>query len=168
MDQRAQLKYYFDAVDLNRSGSIDANELQQVLYRSGMQLPLSSCASLIKMHDRDRSGTIDFEEYLLMHPFIVSVQQSFASLDTQRRGLLSHQQVQTGLQMNGFILDEPAFRNLMKSFDPDNNGVSSGEFLIIAVYLASAKSVFGAFDRQHSGSVSLSYDQFVYCASLLR
>jgi Ca2+-binding EF-hand superfamily protein len=45
MDQRQQLRWWFDQIDLNRSGELDARELQQALALGGLVFGLSDVVS---------------------------------------------------------------------------------------------------------------------------
>mmetsp|Transcript_5961 Transcript_5961/g.10731 ORF Transcript_5961/g.10731 Transcript_5961/m.10731 type:complete len:170 (+) Transcript_5961:124-633(+) len=166
---RQTLMQYFAAVDIDHSGDITAKELQRVFQQGNIQLSLESCAALIRMHDRDGSGSVSFAEFESMHMFISSVQQSFFATDKTRKGYLSQPEVKAALGMNGFQFDEPAFRQLMISFDPDQNNVTTlNEYLSLACFLASSRSIFQAFDPQRSGMIHLTMSQFVYVAALLR
>lgn len=58
-----QIRAAFDAFDVDRSGQISANELQQVLGKSGVTVIAAQCAQLIKMFDANNSGTLEFNEF---------------------------------------------------------------------------------------------------------
>jgi Ca2+-binding EF-hand superfamily protein len=63
-------KRHFDTFDADGSGSIDAEEFQEVLYRCGnvprhIGLPTSRINQLWMAADIDSSGEIDFEEFVI-------------------------------------------------------------------------------------------------------
>uniref|UniRef100_A0A7S2ZQL6 EF-hand domain-containing protein n=1 Tax=Rhodosorus marinus TaxID=101924 RepID=A0A7S2ZQL6_9RHOD len=68
-----RLKAWFDSVDLDKSNSIDVKELHRALILAGLEFGMNTCALLIRMHDTDRNGTINFDEFQRMHNFIMSV-----------------------------------------------------------------------------------------------
>ncbi|KAA8492207.1 Penta-EF hand domain-containing protein 2 [Porphyridium purpureum] len=168
MDPR-QLRQFFDYVDTDRSGKISAVELHKALTQAGMDVTLENAASLIRMHDATRDGECNFDEFVQVHMFITSVQQSFLVVDADRNGWLDQNEVRRALEMNQFHMDEPAFQQCFRSFDPDNNKhLSMSEYLALACFLAFSRSVFTAFDPHRSGTVHLTQSQFFYAAALLR
>ena len=48
-----QLWSWFMAVDADRSGQVNAQELQRALAMGGLNFSLALCAQMIRMHDRD-------------------------------------------------------------------------------------------------------------------
>jgi programmed cell death protein 6 len=54
---------WFDTVDADRSNAIDVKELQRALQMGNLNFSLQAVAMMIRLHDRDRSGTIDFNEF---------------------------------------------------------------------------------------------------------
>jgi hypothetical protein len=69
----------------------------------------------------------------------------------------------------GFHLDQHAFEAAFSSFDPDRNNVSSvTEFMGLCVFMRGTAQIFGAFDPQRQGRITLDYNQFVYAASSCR
>ncbi|KAF9905650.1 hypothetical protein EC991_001480 [Linnemannia zychae] len=58
---RGQAKLVFEALDADGSGSLDLVELQTLLTSWG--LPPGEAMGYLKSHDKDQSGTIDFQEF---------------------------------------------------------------------------------------------------------
>merc|ERR1712100_361625 len=83
-----KLQAWFTSVDADRSGSITAHELQKVTF-GGFPLTMAIAIKLVKVFDKDRSGTIDFIEYASMHQFITLMQKSFTQADRDRNGSLA-------------------------------------------------------------------------------
>lgn len=92
------LQNWFNQVDRDRSGSIEVQELQQSMffilsciikisddgqiYRAyslvtfeGRPIGPQAAAKLIQVFDEDRSASIDFTEYCIMHKFISHMRQ---------------------------------------------------------------------------------------------
>ncbi|GIQ90625.1 hypothetical protein KIPB_013486, partial [Kipferlia bialata] len=66
----AQLQQRFAAVDTDRGGSIDVQELQRAFSAAGHVFPESTARRLLMMFDRDRTGTVGFDEFCQMDNFI--------------------------------------------------------------------------------------------------
>lgn len=138
---------------------------------------------MIRLHDNDGSGTIDFAEFSQLHHFLISCQQSFHTADRDRSGSLSKSEVYAALGAAGFRIDAPAYDALFLSFDPDRSGcLKMDEFIAACVTLQGLSRcvcqnastgqiaatcglvhrVFRAFDAQNSGRVTLNFDQACY------
>mmetsp|Transcript_12367 Transcript_12367/g.33381 ORF Transcript_12367/g.33381 Transcript_12367/m.33381 type:complete len:173 (+) Transcript_12367:334-852(+) len=164
-----QLKRWFQLVDEDNSGEVDAEELQRALQKAQMRFSLHACAMLIRMYDTKRSGTVNFGEFVNLHQFILSVQHSFSQFDSDRNGVLDYNEVQQALQYNGFVLDGPAFQAAFYAFDPERKGfLRMDDYIQLAAFLRAAQSMFGGFDPHRSGMVHLSFSQFVYGTAHLK
>lgn len=145
-----------------------AAELQRALGLGNLQFSLMACAQMVRMHDRDGSGTISFDEFATLHAQLTEIRQAFT---TAARGTdsITADQVAQLVAQQGYRLEGPAVQALCRSFDPDRNGrFGLPEYTMLCVFLLSAKQIFGAFDPQHSGRVSFDYSQFVYAAAQTR
>ncbi|KAA8495299.1 Penta-EF hand domain-containing protein 2 [Porphyridium purpureum] len=163
------LRAWFNAVDTDRGGTVDARELQQAFNSANMHFSLHACAMLIRIYDTSRTGQVNFQQFCALHNFIVTVQRSFLEFDGDRNGVLDAHEVSLALQRNGFVLDPPAFRSLMVAFDPERRGVlRMDDYIQMASFLSSAKSMFAAFDPHGTGTIHLNFSQFVYASSHLR
>lgn len=164
-----QLWQWFCSVDTDRSGQISVQELQRALSQAGLTFSLALCAQMIRLHDRDFSRTINFQEFQQLHQFITITQQAFYHYDRDRSNSLTRDEVYNALQQAGFHLDRPAFEQLFKTFDPDGNQqLSMAEFMAMTVFLQSCSLTFQAFDPQRIGKVTLDFSQFIYAASNTR
>nr|GMD18435.1 probable calcium-binding protein CML25 [Ipomoea batatas] len=57
------LKDAFSVFDIDKNGSISADELQNVLHSLGDDCSIADCRNMISGVDRDGNGMIDFEEF---------------------------------------------------------------------------------------------------------
>ncbi|CAI9785484.1 unnamed protein product [Fraxinus pennsylvanica] len=60
------LKKAFSVFDIDKNGSISAEELQNVLKNLGEECTLSECKKMISGVDADGNGTISFDEFKVM------------------------------------------------------------------------------------------------------
>jgi calmodulin len=65
-DQLKEYKTQFDAFDEDGGGSIETNELKNVLERCGLVVTDEQVADMIKEFDEDNSGSLDFQEFITM------------------------------------------------------------------------------------------------------
>uniref|UniRef100_A0A7S0T9S1 EF-hand domain-containing protein n=1 Tax=Erythrolobus madagascarensis TaxID=708628 RepID=A0A7S0T9S1_9RHOD len=169
MTSDQQLYSWFRMVDIDNSGEVDVSELQQALGQARMNFSLHACAMLIRMYDSKRSSTVNFNEFVGLHKFILSVQQSFARFDLDRNGGLDFGEVLQALQFNGFVLDMPAYQSAFAAFDPEKKGVlRMDDYIQLAAYLSASRSMFNAFDPQRTGAIHVNFSQFVYVTAHLR
>eukprot|EP01025_Chloroclados_australasicus_P045804 TRINITY_DN5038_c0_g1_i2.p3 TRINITY_DN5038_c0_g1~~TRINITY_DN5038_c0_g1_i2.p3 ORF type:complete len:170 (-),score=17.21 TRINITY_DN5038_c0_g1_i2:344-853(-) len=169
MSDQAALQQWFRAVDSDGSGQIDSKELAKALAMGNLHFSLSMTAQMIRVHDKDQSGSIGFQEFVHLHQFLLHMQQCFQYYDRDRSGALSSNEVFQSLHDAGFKLDQNVFHVLMSTFDPDKtNSLGMEEFIAMTLFLKSASAVFTAFDRDGSGSIALDYNQFIYAAANCR
>jgi Ca2+-binding EF-hand superfamily protein len=64
MEQQEVIKKAFDLFDEDGSGSIEEKELQQVMKALGFQAKSAEVKEMMKELDEDKSGTIEFCEFL--------------------------------------------------------------------------------------------------------
>merc|ERR1712232_311311 len=67
-------------------------------------ISMAIAIKLVKVFDKDRSGTIDFIEYASMHQFITLMQKSFTQADRDRNGSLDAHEIHAALQSSGFTI----------------------------------------------------------------
>ena len=65
-EQKLEVRKAFDLFDTDKSGNIDAKELKQAMSNLGFKLFDEEVKKMIAEVDEDGSGTIDFDEFLLM------------------------------------------------------------------------------------------------------
>ncbi len=54
----------------------------------------------------------------------------------------------------------------MTKYDPDGSGtLSLDEYLRACLFLKTTRRTFDAYDRQRTGSITLTYNHFVYACS---
>jgi centrin-1 len=58
-----EIKEAFDNYDTDKSGSISINELKDALLGMGIDAKASTLVAMMNEIDKDKSGTIDFEEF---------------------------------------------------------------------------------------------------------
>jgi len=125
--------------------------------------PLSFSSLLIKVFDRDRSGEIDFNEYVALHQFVMKMQAAFVQADQDRSGFLDSREIFNALTTAGFQLGYQTVQTLCTKYDTNKNGqISLDSFIQVCAHLASVRSIFEWNDQQKTGKVTLTYDQLAH------
>jgi Ca2+-binding EF-hand superfamily protein len=157
----ANLQAWFSSVDKDRSGSITANELGTLNF-GGKPLGLATAKKLIKVFDKNYSGSIDFAEYASLHGFLLKMQGAFFAADQDRSGFLDYREIYNALVQAGFQLQMPTVQAICQKYDTSKKGLSWDQFLQACAHLATARSIFEWNDPQRTGKVTLSYDQLAH------
>mmetsp|Transcript_16269 Transcript_16269/g.24262 ORF Transcript_16269/g.24262 Transcript_16269/m.24262 type:complete len:235 (+) Transcript_16269:52-756(+) len=159
-NELAELRKWFMSVDINRDGSITAVELQNLAF-GGRPLGFDTALKLVKVFDKDFSGTIDFYEYATLHKFIQSMQKAFAVADSDRNGTLDAREIHGALRASGFMLSFQAVNAMHRKYNKRGYGVSFPDFLSMAADIALLRSKFEWMDKQRQGYVTINLDQLI-------
>jgi len=154
-------RQWFDSVDRDRSGSVSAQELALVQF-NGRPLGLGVAQKLIKVFDKDHSGSIDFNEYVALHKFLMTMQTAFFAADQDRSGLIDAREIHTALQQARFSLSLQTVQAITKKFDQTGRGIDFPTFLFVTAHLAHIRSIFEWNDTRNLGTVSLNFDAFCH------
>ena len=159
----AILKKNFDQVDKDGSGQINPKELQAALSSGGYTFSASVAEKLVKMFDqKDRSGTLDFSEFIQCHKFIDNMAQAFARRDTSKDGILDGNEVRAALVSSGFQISDPVFQLLMRKYDHERiGGLNFADYIDASIFLSSVRNVFAYYDKGHKNAVLFDFDSFL-------
>jgi len=155
---------WFFSVDTDRSGHITGNEIAQIQF-NGRPLGPTVGFKLVKVFDRDASGSIDLREYSILHKFLTLMQNAFQQIDQQRLGYLPPQQIFQAIQSSGFQVSLPTIQAMAKKFDPTNRGIDFPTYIFMCAHLAHTRSIFEWNDPRRAGSITLNYDQLAHIAT---
>ncbi|KAH7445354.1 hypothetical protein KP509_01G004100 [Ceratopteris richardii] len=168
MAQDDDLMIFFQAVDTDNSGMINENELQEALAAGNLHFQKSVVSQMIKLYDRDHNGSMSYPEFVSLYKFLSKVQESYYKYE-RNQNFVELNDVYLALQEAGYRLDQPAFYTACQSFDKKKQGkFRLDDYISLCIFLQSARNLFGAFDTQREGRISLDFNQFVYCAANLR
>lgn len=141
------LATFFRGIDSNRDKSLTIDEFSQGLRERNIKLSNAEMKILFDSFDKDKSGSIDFREFLLVlqaplnNNRLKVVNEAFDKLDVNQDGLIRVDDLQVVLAENArqhpkFIAGEWSLDDVYKQFiqtfdDPKNpdGAVSRKEFL---------------------------------------
>lgn len=134
------LKLVFDVFDTDKSGSIDARELRKAMRALGFKISRESIEEMIADLDADKSGSIEFDEFL---EFVIARQgdgrdvhneilQGFKMFDTDKTGKISLANLKQASRMCGVKLNEQELNEMIQEADKNgDNEVDQEEFVNI-------------------------------------
>eukprot|EP00126_Sphaerothecum_destruens_P007069 Sdes_comp19669_c0_seq3m11525 len=112
---------YFAAVDTDRSGAIDQDELQRALTSAGLcgtwePFCAETCRLLIAMLDRDLTGTLNFNEFREVWNVVNMWKNHFIQVDTDRSGMIEGYELQNVIRSMGYNLTAQSLDIIMKRY----------------------------------------------------
>jgi Ca2+-binding EF-hand superfamily protein len=165
----AQLYQYFSAVDQDRSGSISVPELQSALVNGNWtRFDLDTVKMLMGIFDTDRSGTIDFKEFVGLWKYISDWQNVFRHFDADGSGSIEGRELAEAMRSFGYNLS-PAILTLVErkyasapaaGYGPPP-GITFDRFVRACVVVKTLTESFQRSDTDRDGWVQLSYEQFM-------
>ncbi|XP_042208302.1 programmed cell death protein 6-like isoform X2 [Homarus americanus] len=162
-DGKLSLRLLFFIVDKDRSGAIDARELQSALS-NGNWTPFNpdTVRLMIGMFDKKGSGTITFEEFGSLWKYVTDWQQCFRSFDRDSSGNISKEELRTAITTFGYRFSEPFYDVLMKRFDRSGKGVVHfDDFIQCCIVLHTLTSEFRQRDQEQKGIATFTFDQYM-------
>ncbi|KAF9089871.1 hypothetical protein BGX27_002384 [Mortierella sp. AM989] len=144
----SSLRYWFDAVDSDRSGQLSTEELQRALIN-------------------DNSGLITFPEFAGLWKYIEDWRACFQAFDRDRSGYIDFGELKTAMHSFGYNLSDNFLQLIIKKYDkrgknPEGRGdVSFDNFVQIAVTVKSLTDAFKRIDREGKGFATIGYEQFL-------
>jgi len=155
-----EIQSWFASIDLDRSGSITANEIAAITF-NGVPLGLEVASKLVQVFDRDRSGNVSFHEYASMHKFLSTLQAAFFAADQDRSGRIDAREIYNALARCGFTASFPSIQALMYKYDKTGYGLMFQDFLKVCSTIAQTRSLFQWKDPQRTGQISVTQDQLI-------
>ncbi|CAI8039874.1 Programmed cell death protein 6 [Geodia barretti] len=145
VDQTQQFLWgIFQKVDKDRSGAITVDELQSALS-NGSWTPFNpeTVRLMIGMFDRDRTGTINFQEFGALWKYVNDWQTTFRSYDKDNSGSIDRGELKTAMASFGYRLSDRFYDTLIRKFDRSGHGtVAFDDFIqccvVIQVMLCSS------------------------------
>jgi len=165
-----QIYGWFYAVDTDRSGQLDVNEITRALQQAGMNYALPTMQKAVQIFDMDKTGNINPNEFVALYQFLCTVRESFQSFDRDRSGSLDWMELAGALQMLQMNLSPMALNALVAKFDPTRTGRLSLEaYTNVCLLLGNLYSFWDTKRYQRSskkknkqyGTIEMTFDELV-------
>jgi len=153
---------WFQAVDQDKNGHIDSQELSQALVNGDMSnFSQEACQTMIKMFDVNLTGTIEIDEFGKLFEYIQQWKGMFEGFDRDRRGVLDEGEFSQALQQMGYRFSPTFIKNLLTKLSPRERKLTLDNFIVVCVQIRRLTDSFRTRDTQMAGTASFMYEDFV-------
>ncbi|XP_054165896.1 programmed cell death protein 6-like [Oppia nitens] len=153
------LVQYFQSVDTDRSGIINALELQKALSNGSFEaFDLQTIHLMIAMFDKTKSRSIDLDAFRNLWQYITNWLNCFQSYDLDKSGQIDVRELKHALTSFGYRFSDQFYEKLMTRFEQI---IHFDDFIKICIHLQSLTDEFRRLDTDLDGMVTLSYENFV-------
>ncbi|KAJ9597048.1 hypothetical protein L9F63_027064 [Diploptera punctata] len=151
-----EVQQWFNAVDRDRSGHINAKELQSALINGqGKNFSDTACQLMIGMFDKDRSGTIDVSEFQQLYNYINQWLSIFRTYDRDNSGYVDESELNQALQQMGFRFSPDFVKFLVTKSDFKNHRqMSVDQFIVVCVQIQRFTEAFRTRDKELKGVIT--------------
>ncbi|XP_044747951.1 programmed cell death protein 6 isoform X1 [Coccinella septempunctata] len=163
MPSREFLWNVFQRVDRDRSGYINADELQSALS-NGTWSPFNpeTVRLMIGMFDKTNRGQVSFEDFGALWKYVTDWQNCFRSFDRDNSGNIDRNELKTALTTFGYRLSDQLINTLLRKFDRHGRGtILFDDFIQCCIVLYTLTSAFRQFDTDQDGVITIHYEQFL-------
>ncbi|XP_065285317.1 programmed cell death protein 6-like [Dermacentor albipictus] len=163
VDDVNYLRQVFCKVDKDRSGRIDANELQQCLC-NGTWKPFNpgTVRMMINIFDRSRSGTVSFDDFVHLWKYINDWLRCFRDFDKDGSGCIDRYELRDALTSFGYRLSGEAVDLLVQKYDREKKGsINFDDYILCCVTLQTFTNAFKSYDTDLDGYITISYENFL-------
>jgi len=157
-----QVAQWFQAVDQDNSGQIDAKELGLALANGdGSMFSEEACRTMINMFDTNQTGTIDINEFGKLFAYIQQWKAMFEGFDRDKTGTIDQNEFTQALQQMGYRFSPQFTQNVLAKFDPRSRRLTLDNFIMVSVQVKRLTDSFRTRDKEMKGSAMLGYEDFV-------
>lgn len=167
-----QLFPLFRAANASHSGALTELELGSALVNGDYtSFHPKTVKMMIRMFDRNSSGTISFDEFVSLWRYLAAWRELFDRFDEDRSGRISLQEFEKSLVAFGYRLSQPFVTVLFATFEskgrqrnaigPAKMGMSFDLFVQACISLRRMTDVFKRYDDDRDGYITVSFEEFL-------
>lgn len=155
-----QVREWFQAVDTDRSGRIEAPELQAALMSSnGRKFSEDACRLMIGLFDGG-SKAIDINAFGHLFNYVNQWMQAFRSYDRDGSGFINPNEFMSALQTMGYRFSQQFVETVARKFG-EPQGLPVDGFIMVCILIQKFTDGFRKKDTQQQGVISISYEDFL-------
>ncbi|KAL4879582.1 hypothetical protein BJY04DRAFT_193181 [Aspergillus karnatakaensis] len=173
-DNPQQLFPLFQAANSSNSGALTEQELGSALVNGDFSsFHPKTVKMMISMFDRNRSGSISFDEFVSLWRYLAAWRELFDKFDEDRSGRISLREFEKALLAFGYRLSQPFVTVLFTTFEakgrvvsgpptgPPPSGMSFDLFVQACISLRRMTDVFKRYDDDRDGYITVSFEEFL-------
>ncbi|CDM31942.1 hypothetical protein DTO013E5_1828 [Penicillium roqueforti] len=171
-DDPQQLFPLFRAANASHSGTLTEGELGSALVNGDYtSFHPRTVRLMIRMFDRDGSGTINFDEFVSLWRYLAAWRELFDRFDEDRSGRISQREFENALVAFGYRLSGKFISVIFGVFeakakqmsnapkDYRSTGMSFDLFVQACISLKRMTDVFKRYDDDRDGYITLSFEE---------
>lgn len=158
-----EIQGFFNQVDKDHSGKINAQELKTALVTGkGQNFSDQACTLMISMFDLDKSGTIDVGEFDKLFNYVNQWLNCFKAYDRDQSGAIEEAELYQALAQMGFRFSQQFVQFLISVNDPVNRKeISVDQFIVLCVKVQRFTDAFRQKDTQQQGVITIGFEEFL-------
>jgi calmodulin len=129
------LKSLFDTADTDKSGSINREELSNLMQQAGYKFNEKQVELFYKMCDEDGSGTIEVADFFALTLFVFWAQILFAKADTDGNDSIDINEFSNALKRLGMFMPPEQIVKYFNELDTDQSGTLCFEEYIELIFM---------------------------------
>ncbi|XP_018330510.1 peflin [Agrilus planipennis] len=161
-----EVSNWFNTVDRDRDGKINADELKSVLVNAqGKHFSDACCRLMVNMFDADLNGTINESEFGQLYIYINQWLSVFRTYDRNQSGHIDEQELSQALQQMGFRFTPDFVKYLITRADVEKkNNIDVDQFMVLCVQLQRFTESFRQRDVEGKGEIQIGFEEFLRVA----
>ncbi|XP_011311760.1 peflin isoform X2 [Fopius arisanus] len=157
---------WFQAVDRDGSGQISSGELRSALANGqGGYFSDTACKLMIGMFDKEKIGTINFEEFQALFKYVNSWLTVFKQFDHDSSGSIQEHELLAAFTQMGYRFSPDFFKYVIQKSDFNRTGsITVDQFIVLCVQIQKFTEAFRARDTLQSGEITIAFEDFLLVA----